>query len=309
MNEKRNKSRLPSVDKVVFISFLVDISDLLINVVIAILSGSVVMLAQAMQGGSDLVSTTLLLIGVHRSKKKNEKTYPFGNGRELYFWNMIAAMIMFGITATMSVYFGVQRVNNPQPIDNVWLSLFILFFALTTNGYSFWLSTQRLLNGKDINNYFRIIKNSPFIETKTVFLKDLMGTSAAFIGIIAMIFYLITGDIRYDGLGAIFIGVTLAILSILLLDGIRQMIVGRRASDSTEKKIVHIAQKMPEVESVVDLKTMYIGPNKMLVNIEIHVVDKLTTTKIEKLIDKIEKEIKESIPAAAFIQIELETPR
>lgn len=304
-----NKVKKPSVERVVFISFLVDISDLLINVFIAILSGSVVMFAQALQGGSDLASSTLLLIGVHRSKRVTDKTYPFGNGRELYFWNMMAAMVMLGVTATLSIVFGYRRFLHPEPIDSIEISLAVLILALFTNSYSFYLSAVRLLKGHKINSYFRILKNSPFIETKTVFIQDLMGAIASAIGIIALTFYIVTDDMRFDGLGAVVIGVALAFLSIFLLDGIRQMIVGRSASEQIEKKIRHATLSLAEVEEIVDLKTMYVGAGKLLVNIEVQLVDKLTTTQIENLIDTIESNIRKDVPSAAHIQVELESPK
>lgn len=307
MNKKRT-SKIPSADRVVFISFLVDVSDLLINLIVAVLSGSVVMMSQALQGGSDLLSSTLLLIGVQRSKKMNDKAYPFGNGRELYFWNMMAAMAMLGITATLSIFFGIQRINKPEPIDNVWLSLAILFLAILTNSYSFYLSAVRLLKGKKINTYFKTLKNSPFVEIKTVFVQDLMGAAASFVGIIALILYTITGDLRFDGLGALMIGIILASLSIFLLDGIRQMIIGRSASDAMVDRIKHATLKLPEVEEILDLKTIYFGPNKLLINIEVHVVEKLKTQQLEKLIDNIKANIKEEIKLDAHIQVELETP-
>lgn len=304
-----NKVKKPSVERVVFISFLVDISDLLVNVFIAILSGSVVMFSQALQGGSDLVSSTLLLIGVHRSKRKTDKNYPFGNGRELYFWNMMAAMVMLGVTATLSIVFGYRRFLHPESINAFGLSLAVLTLALFTNSYSFYLSAIKLLKGHKINTYFRILKNSPFIEIKTVFVQDLMGAVASAIGIISLLLYNFADDARFDGIGAISIGIVLVLLSVFLLDGIRQMIVGRSASEQTEKKIRHATLVLAEVEEVIDLKTMYLGANQLLVNLEVQVIDKLTTTKIEKLINKIESNIKNEIPAVTHIQVELKSPK
>jgi divalent metal cation (Fe/Co/Zn/Cd) transporter len=85
-------------------------------------------------------------------------------------------------------------------------------------------------------------------------------------------------------------------------------LVGQSATPEVESEILRVTKADPNVKEVLDLRTLHIGPEKMLVNMEINLSDELTTDEIEVLIDKIEREIKEHVPAATNIQIELETP-
>ncbi len=95
--------------RVIVTSFMVDLSDVVLSFIITILSGSVVMLTQVLEGVSDLAASGLLMIGFNRSLQKEDKTHPFGYGKEIYFWSFLAAIIMFGLTSTLSFYFGWQR--------------------------------------------------------------------------------------------------------------------------------------------------------------------------------------------------------
>lgn len=136
-----------------------------------------------------------------------------------------------------------------------------------------------------------------------------MGTCASLIGTIALVIYILTGDIRFDGLGAMIIGIVLAIFSLFLVTGIRDLLIGKRASEETESKIKQAALEVEEVESVLGIKTLHIGTEKLLVDLDVHMEPQLGTRELERLIDKIKDKIREKVPSAKYIQVELETPR
>src|SRR5688572_31108969 len=98
-----------SSGKAVWTSFLVDLGDILLNVIVMVATGSVVMLAEAFEGLSDLAASGLLLIGLRISKRRPNKKHPFGFGKSLFFWTLISAIVMLIFGAGLSVYFGVQR--------------------------------------------------------------------------------------------------------------------------------------------------------------------------------------------------------
>lgn len=297
-----------TAQRVVLTSFLVDVLDVVLNIVVTILTGSVVMLAEALEGVTDLVAAGLLLLGLIRSTRPADKTHPFGYGRELYFWSLISALIMIGFTATLSFYFGWHRFLDPKPIQNLPLAYFVLLIAILSNGYSFILSLKRLLRQRPIRAIWPVFFRTSLVETKTTFILDLMGTLAAILGLTSMLFYTFSGDMRFDGVGAMMIGVVLAILAVVLIIGIRELIIGKSGSPETEDKIRKAALSIPEVQQVLDLKTTHIGSERLLVNLEVNLKDALTTDQIEVLIDKIKAKIQKEVPTASHIQIELETP-
>jgi cation diffusion facilitator family transporter len=295
--------------KVIITSFLVDVLDVVLNFSIAILSGSVIMVTQVLEGFSDLVASGLLLIGLKRSMLQEDKTHPFGYGREIYFWSLLSAIVMFGLTSTVSFYLGWQRFFHPQVVKDINIALGILILTFFTNGYAFFLSCRRLLRKRPLKHIFRIFYSSSLVETKTTFTLDLMGTCASLFGTIALGIYVLTGNIKYDGLGAMVIGVTLAIFALFLVSGIRDLLVGRRASEETEEKIKKAALSVEEVKQILDLKTLHLGSERLLVDLDVHMEEKLGTKELEELIEKIKEKIAKSVPSAKYIQVELQTPR
>jgi len=293
---------------VVTASFLVDLLDVLLSLVVAILSGSIVMLSQVLQGLSDLTSSGLLLVGLARSRQKEDRDHPFGYGRELYFWALLAGIVMFTVTATLSIFFGWQRFLHPQLIHNINLAFLVLGITAITNGLAFYLSFKRLLRNRSAAQVVRIFLRSSLIETKTTFILDLMGVSASILGIVTLFIYKLAGDYRFDGLGAILIGTVLAIFAFVLLIGTVDLIVGRSASLEVEGRIRSAALKIPQVHEVLGLKTLHIGSEKLLVNLDVHLSHDLDTREIEKLMDKIKEDIRKEIPQVKHIQVELETP-
>lgn len=298
-----------SANKVIVTSFLVDLSDVLINLVIAILSGSVIMLTQVLEGVSDLAASGILLVGLIRSGKASDSAHPFGYGREIYFWTLLSALITFGVTATLSIYFGWDRILHPHKVHDIWLVLAILVITIFTNGYAFLLSYRRLLEKRHVRHIIQIFYRSSLVETKTAFILDFMGTLASVLGVFALLIYVATGDFRFDGVGAVLMGVAIAIASIFLIEGIRDLLVGRSAPPEIEQKIRKAALNIEEVQDVLGIKTLHIGPDKLLVDLDVHMEARLTTREIEKLIDKIKEEIRREVPSAKYLQVELETPR
>lgn len=298
-----------TVRKVILTSFLVDLLDIVLNFGIAILSGSVVMITQVLEAFADLTASGFLLIGLRRSMRKDDKTHPFGYGREIYFWTLMSSLVMFGITSTFSFYFGLHRFLNPEPVHNLGLALLILTITFFTNFYAFGLSYRRLLRKRGNKHIIQIFYRSSLVETKTTFILDLMGTLASLFGGIALGIYVITGDQRFDGIGAMVIGVTLAVFAVFLLLGIRDLLIGKSASSETEEKIKKAALEIDEVEEVLEIKTLHVGPEKLLVNLDVHMNSHLSTRELEKLIERIKERIRGEVPSVKYLQVELETSR
>jgi len=304
----QNKNIYISSEKVVKVSFLVDITDVILNVLIAIISGSVVMFSQALQGSADLIASGLLVLGVKKSKRLPNRKHPFGYGREIYFWTFVSALITFTITAGVSFYIGLDRFLNPKEIHSVNLAIIVLFISILTNGYAMSLSFRRLLGKNVYKNILNIFLHSAFIATKTSFVLDLMGTLASILGLVSLVLYKISGNQKLDGLGAMFIGITLAILAIYILKSAKDLLVGQSAPSQTEDKIKATVEALSEVNKVIDLRTLHIGTGTLLVDIEVNLQNDLTTDEIEILIDKIQSDIKKQVPEATEVRIELETP-
>jgi cation diffusion facilitator family transporter len=298
-----------SAQRVVATSFIVDLSDVGLNIAAAVLSGSVVMLTEGLQGSADLLTSGLLWIGIKRARRRANKQYPFGFGRELFFWALMAGVSMFILTAGMSFYFGLQRFLNPQPLHNLGFAYFSLVIGLVTNLYAFNLSRRRLnLPFRQPYRALHNLRQSNLIESKSTLTLDAMGSTASFLGLIALLLYGLTGNSRFDGIGAMIVGIASAVFAVLLIVEVRDMITGRSATKDIEQQISATALSVEGVKKVLDLRTMVLGAEDLLVNIELHLDPTLTTTQIENLTDQVKARIKRSVAEVRHIQVEVETP-
>lgn len=194
--------------RVILTSFFVDLLDIIINVAVAFFTGSVVMLAELLQAIADLISSAFLLIGLKRPL------------REKVRWTLLSAFMMLCFASTLSFYFGLQRFLHPEKIQNIFLAYTALLIAALSNGYGFFLSLKRIFEGKHYSGLMgavKLFRHSKMIMTKNTLVLDLMGASSALTGLVALALYQVTGEMRFDGLGAMGIGILIAILSLDLL--------------------------------------------------------------------------------------------
>jgi cation diffusion facilitator family transporter len=295
--------------RVIKTSIAVDIIDIALNALVAILTGSSVMLAEALQGLSDLITVIFLYFGVKRSSRSPNKKFNFGYGRELYFWVLCSAIGMFIITAGLSFYFGLQKFLNPEPLERTVWAYIILSIGIITNSYALSVSYRKIQSQYTRASIVKNFINSHLIEIKTSFITDLAGVLSASFGAISLILYGITGNPRYDGLGAIIISVLIAVFAVSLIIESKDMIIGRSISRLKRKEIKEITENHPEVKKLLNLSTMHFGSDEMYVNMNIKVDDDLETKQIEKVIDEIESDITKKIPEIDLIQIEIDSLR
>lgn len=292
--------------KTLLISFVVDLSDIIFSVIVSILSGSIIMVSEAIQGTADLINSGFLLVGYHRSRKRANTKFQFGYGKEIYFWTIISSLIMFTITASASFIFGYHRMMNPQVIENKWLMFITLLIAFSTNSYALWMNAYRLYRNTNIVHIWKSFKTSSLIEIKTAFILDLMGAMSALIGLIAFAIFSFTGNYSYDGIGAMMIGIAIAIMAILLLTELKNFVAGKSADKQTIEKIKEIVICVDGVKAISDICTMYQGSEKLVINLDILVNNTEPAKDIGKIIDKIKKQIFDQIKETHYIQIELD---
>ena len=274
----------------------------------ALVTGSTVMIAQGLQGVSDIVTGGILYQGVRSSNKKPNSLYQFGFGREVFFWVLVAGITMFVGTGGMSFYFGYQQFVNPQPVTDIWLALVLLVFGFISNGYAFLLSLKRLARLDPNKGWYHQLFYSSLAETKATFLIDFLGTVSAILGAVALCLFALTGNERFDGLGGMIIGVGMMSVALVLINDVRGLIVGRAVEPGVAERIIKSALSVENVLSVLALRTMYLGSAKLLVILEVHLEDGLVTDEIESLVDKIKDVIQSEIPEVHHIQVEVETP-
>ena len=290
--------------KAVWTSFFVDLGDIILNVVVMMVTGSAVMLAEAMEGLSDLVASGLLLIGLRKSKKRPNKKHPFGFGKTLFFWTLISAIIMLVFGGCLSIYFGVQRFIHPEEIQKIYLAFGAVCISIITNGYALSLSIRRLLDKEKWTKFFRIFLTTTHVETKNTFILDFTGTASAIIGLVSLVLYQFAKIQYFDAVGAILIGLLIVGSSVLLIAGVKDYVVGKTASAETEKSIRKAVLDLNEVEEIMEMDTMYIGSEKLLVHLDVNLRNG-NPENLNQTIELIKKQVRKDVPIVYSIQVEV----
>lgn len=303
---KKNEKLTDS--QVVGTSLAVSVSDVLLNFIVALFTGSAVMLAQSLQGLSDVTTAGVLYHGVRRAKREADDFHPLGFGREIFFWSLLAAIIMFAGTGALSLYFGYHQLVTPEPITHTSLAFVMLTFGLMTNLYAFSKSIARLKQSSPKKSVWASMRDSSLIDTKITFTVDFLGSTAAFLGLVSLALYVLTNNVRFDGIGAISVGIATMIAAVLVIVDIHGFIIGESVPIKTIDKISRAARSVKGVQSVVDVYAFYVGSEKLFAVVEVHVTDEFTTDQIEELIDKIKEKIHTTLPSIHRVQIEIETP-
>jgi cation diffusion facilitator family transporter len=293
--------------KVIKTSLAVDITDFVFNSIVALVTGSSVILAEALQGLADLLVVLFLYIGIKRSARKPNRDFNFGYGRELYFWVLCSAIAMLIITATLSFYSGLMKVIYPTDLENTFWAYLVLVIAIVTNLYALSLSYKKLKSHPTRASIVKSFTSSRLIEIKTAFITDLFGTLSSAFGTIALILYAVSRNPQFDGLGAMIIALGIATFSIMMITEAKNMIVGRSVSPEIREEIRRIAKSHPLVENVLKILTMHFGSEEIYVNLNIKVKNNLETRQIEKLIEEIKSSIIKAKPEVDIVQVEIDS--
>jgi len=266
------------------------------KMVAAFFSGSSTMLAEGYHSLSDTLNQVLLLYGLKRSLKKPDKEHPFGHGKEQFFWSFVVAIILFGVAGTLSIREGLHKCQHPQPISHI--GLMYLFKIAVQN-------ISREMREEEYKNLFECIRKSKDQTNLTVFIEDLLALSGLLIAALAITVVYLTGILIIDAIASVIIGLLLMTFALFLAFESKGLLVGEGVTIKKRKEILQTVTSFPGVEKVISLKTMHLGPQEVLVTLEINYFDNITVAELEKINDRIESRIKKIIPDA-IIYLEAE---
>ncbi|HSX32624.1 MAG TPA: cation diffusion facilitator family transporter [Candidatus Saccharimonadales bacterium] len=283
--------------RVLMLSFVVDGFNLVLSIVAAVITGSVVLLVTALQSLAELSSAGILLFGKRYANKRPTKLHPFGFGKELYFWTTIGAFVIIAATGVLAYHYGYEELLHPTSFEHEPVALAALFVVLATNIYSFYKSSGKLLGGLGFQDLPKVFMASPLLAAKTTVVLDIMGALASVIGLVFLSGAIVANNVRLDGIGALLMGTVYFAGSVALLFSIRGLVTGQSAPPEVERRIRDAAREVPEVKHVLGMRTMMLGSDKLLVNIEVHLKDGLTTDQVEDAVERIKHEIDHSASA------------
>ncbi|MGB4325451.1 MAG: cation diffusion facilitator family transporter [Candidatus Nanopelagicales bacterium] len=272
-------------------------------------TGSSSMLSEAIHSVADSCNQILLLIGNKRASKPADESHPFGYGRRRYVYGFVVAIVLFLVGGLYSLYEGLHKWQNPEPLTDWWIAVVVLLVAIGLEGYSFRTAFKEANKSRGRRSLFGFIRASRQPELPVILLEDagaLTGLMFALFGVGAAV---ITGNGRFDAVGAMSVGVLLVVIAIFLAIEMTAMLVGESALPEEVAAIRAALEGSDGVERVIHLRTMHVGPDELLVAAKIAIHHSDTGAEIAVDIDNAEIALRAAVPSAKYIFLEPDLDR
>ena len=296
-----------SSKKAVYAAIAGNLAIAITKFVAAFITGSSAMLSEGIHSIVNTGNGTLLLFGIRKSLKPADPSHPFGYGKELYFWTLIVAILIFAVGGGMSLYEGINHLKHPTPLRDPFWNYMVLIFALIFEGFAWAVAFKEFRKTQGNLNLWKAVRASKDPTTFTVLFEDsaaMLGLLVAFLGIF---FSHRLNNPYLDGVAAIVIGLILAVVAVVLAYESKGLLVGEGASRETIESICAIVQADPAVERAMPPLTMHFGPQEVLLNLDIKFRAGLSAEEIEAAVDRMEAAIRKRHPEIKRIFIEAES--
>ena len=275
--------------------------------VVGFITSSAAMIAEAFHSVADASNQVLLLRGINVSQKAATVRHPFGRGKEVYFWSLMVAVMLFVAGGVLAIQRGIDAIQHPHEISAFTPNYIVLGAAIVIEGFTFRVAYKAFNKVRGSRGMWRSLRETKDSALLVVLLEDSAAMLGLFFAVIGLAIAQSTGNEIWDGVASIAIGILLGVVAVILAIETKQLLVGEAAGRRDRAALRMSVLSLPEVETVGRLLTMHMGPTEILVNLEVDLADGLTDHEVEQVIDRIETEIRNILPGAANIFVELET--
>lgn len=270
----------------------------------AAISGSSAMLSEGIHSFVDTGNGLLLLFGIRQSKKAADAEHPLGHGKEIYFWSLVVAVLIFAIGGGMSFYEGIAHLQHPEPMGDPTLSYIVLIMAMVFEGGAMFFAVKSFNKTRNGRPFWKAIRTSKDPTGFAVIFED----GAALIGLVIALLGVYLGhtfqEPMYDGIASIVIGCLLTGISILLAVESKALLIGESADPEVRQGISDIVIAAPEISRLNPPITMHFGPEEVLLALDVEFRDDQTADDIERVVQRLESQIRTDFPIVKRIFIE-----
>jgi len=292
-----------STARAILYAFLANFGIAIAKTWAAMVTGSGSMLAEAIHSYADSCNQVLLYLGLKQAARLPDQNHPLGYGKLSYFWSFIVAMLLFSVGGLFSIYEGLHKFSNPEPLDQVWIALAVLAFAMVLESFSLLGCVREIAHLRQDRPFRQWLVNTRNSAMVVVFAEDVaaligLGLAFVFVSLAA-----ITGDPFYDAIGSMCIGVVLVVVSIFLSARVRSLLVGQSADPVIREAIDRIIDDDEAVLEVLNTITVQFGPDTMLAA-KIRMRPDESLASAIRSINTLERRLKRKIPELKWSFIE-----
>jgi cation diffusion facilitator family transporter len=291
--------------KAIIAAFLANLGIAIAKFVAWLLSGSASMLAEAIHSVADSCNQLLLLFGGRQAKRKADREHPFGYGRERYVYAFVVAIILFSVGGLFSIYEGIDKLTHPHELENVWIPLGVLVIAIVLESFSLRTavkeSNQVRAKGQ---SWISFVRHSKAPELPVVLLEDIAALVGLIFALGAVSLSAITHNPVFDAIGTLMIGALLILVAITLGIETKSLLVGEGANQADLDKIIRAIESGPEVDRLIHIKTLYLGPDELLVAAKLGFPADKPLAGVASDINAVEARVRAAVPVARVVYFE-----
>ncbi|GAB2843908.1 cation diffusion facilitator family transporter [Microbacterium insulae] len=291
--------------KAILAAFLANMGIALAKFIAWFISGSASMLAEAIHSVADSGNQLLLMLGGRRAKKRADREHPFGYGRERYVYAFVVSIILFSVGGLFSIYEGVDKLTHPHELTNYWIPIAVLLIAIGLESYSLRTAIREsnLVRARG-QSWVSFVRHAKAPELPVVLLEDIAALTGLVFALFGVGMTWLTGNPVFDAIGTLMIGTLLILVAITLGIETKSLLVGEGATDADHDRIVGAITAGHEAEKLIHLKTLYLGPDELLVAAKLGFAPDRTFADVAVDIDRIETRVREAVPTARVIYLE-----
>jgi cation diffusion facilitator family transporter len=267
--------------------------------VAGLLGGSVAMLAEAAHSFADTMNQVFLLVSLSLGDREPDEEHPFGYGKERFFWALLAAVFIFVSGALFSLWQGVHGLLSGETVQGGYLLTYaVLVFALVAEGISWWRAARQVRGEAAAANLpvKAYVQQSHDPTVKTVLFEDSAAIAGVLLALAGVGLHQLTGKAFFDAAASILIGVLLAYVAYRLGRDTKGLLIGEAARPEQRERLRQAILAHPEVDVVLQLLTMYLGPESLLVAVRLDLRDGLSSQQVEAVSSRIEVELAQVVP-------------
>ncbi len=278
-----------------------------IKFVAGALTGSSAMLAEGIHSAADTGNQGLMLLGRARAERPPDARFPFGRGKEIYFWAFVVAFALFAVGAGISLYEGIFHLIHPSPLKAPQLNYAILGVALIGESVAWWYAWRTFRLAKGALGALQSVREtkdpSPFLV--------LFENSAALLGLLAALAGIglaqATGNPVYDAVATLVIGLILAGVALWLATEAKGLLLGEAAHPGVRAMLRKLARDIPGINSINELVTFHMGPSTLIVTLSLDMQDDLSDQQAKEAMDQLNRSVRAHFPEVKRIFVEVES--
>jgi len=273
----------------------------------ASITSSSAMFSEGIHSLVDTGNQVLLLYGLKRSQIPPSDRFPFGHGKEIYFWSFVVAIMIFAVGAGVSIYEGIHRLADSKPVENFIVNYIVLGLAIIFETFAWYFAFREFNKTRGKWGYIEAIQFGKDPSMFVVLFEDSAALLGLFIALAANIAAQLTGLYIFDAIASIVIGLILAGTAAWLAYETKSLLIGERANLSVVNGIRDIATAIEDIEHINEVLTMHMGPDFILVNISVGFREPIRGNEIEAVIADLDHRIKNKFPLVKRVFIEAES--